>query len=194
MRLNKNTKLSELMYGHGDKFIATLPGKFQPEKFPNAPAIQFCELECGCWIVADGNNRVGMILKKNPEATLADVPDGLISIENFGEWDEELMEWWNPCPKSFKVALIKNVKRDARNALIAKNIVHGMIEKVAKGKFFAISHTLGVSKAIAATGRTADETRRRLEEKIKTALNRKQVTLDLKAMNQLEDHICTRNV
>lgn len=192
MRLDKNTKLSDLMYGHGDQFICTLSGKFQPQKFPGSPAIQLCELKCGCWIIADGNNRVGLILKENPDATLADIPTNLVSIEKFGTWDEELMEWWNPEPKSFKLALNNKAKSGSKNNLKNKSVIHGMIEKEAKGKFFAISHTLGVGKAITATGRTADETKRRLEDKIKTALNRKQITLDLRAMNQLEDHVCNR--
>ena len=40
------------------------------------------------------------------------------------------------------------------------------------------------------TGWTSTEAKRRLEDKIKTALNRKQVMIDLRAMNQLEDRIC----
>jgi hypothetical protein len=51
-------------------------------------------LWCGCWIVADGNNRVGLILKKNPEATIAEIPERLLATVRFGEWDAEMMDWW----------------------------------------------------------------------------------------------------
>src|SRR5262249_25047179 len=74
MKPDKNMKLADLMYGHGSKFMCSLSGRFDPEKYPDAPPIQICEMKCGCWIVADGNNRVGLILKKNSKATIADRP------------------------------------------------------------------------------------------------------------------------
>jgi hypothetical protein len=49
-------------------------------------------MKCGCWIVADGNNRVGLILKKNPEATIAEIPERLLATARFGEWDAEMMD------------------------------------------------------------------------------------------------------
>jgi len=65
------------------------------KKYSDAPPIQICEMECGCWIVADGNNRVGPILKKNPEATIADIPEKTSrDPPDFGEWDAEMMDWW----------------------------------------------------------------------------------------------------
>ena len=75
MKPDKDMRLADLMYGHGDRFICHLSGRFDPEKYSDAPPIQICEMKCGCWVVADGNNRVGLILRKNPEATLADIPN-----------------------------------------------------------------------------------------------------------------------
>ena len=51
-------KLADLMYGHGSKFMCSLSGRFDPEKYSDAPPIQICEMKCGCWVVADGNNRI----------------------------------------------------------------------------------------------------------------------------------------
>ena len=93
MKLDKNMKLADLMYGHGSKFMCSLSGRFDPEKYPDAPPIQICEMKCGCWIVADGNNRVGLILKKNPEAAIADIPERLPATARFGQWDAEMMDW-----------------------------------------------------------------------------------------------------
>ena len=78
-------KLADLMYGHGSKFMCSLSGRFDPEKYPDAPPIQIYEMKCGCWIVADGNNRVGLLLKKNPEATIAEIPERLLATVRFGE-------------------------------------------------------------------------------------------------------------
>jgi hypothetical protein len=38
-------------------------------------------MSLGCWIVVDGNNRVGLILRKNPEATIADIPKSLLATD-----------------------------------------------------------------------------------------------------------------
>ena len=110
MKPDKDMKLADLMYGHGDRFICHLSGRFDPEKYSDAPPIQICEMKCGCWVVADGNNRVGLILRKNPEATLADIPNKLLSTAQFGEWDNEMMDWWNPCAKSFREVMTKRDK------------------------------------------------------------------------------------
>ena len=93
MKLDKNTKLGDLMYGHGDKFICCLAGSFAPDKYPNAPVIQIDQMKCGCWVVGDGNNRIGLILRANPEATIADIPKDLFVTSKIGEWDHEMMEW-----------------------------------------------------------------------------------------------------
>jgi hypothetical protein len=106
MKLDKDMKLADLMYGHGSKFICSLSGRFNPEKYPDASPIQICEMKCGCFIVADGNNRVGLILKKNPEATIAEIPERLLATARFGEWDAEMMDWWNPCAKSFREVVV----------------------------------------------------------------------------------------
>jgi len=91
MEPDKKMKLANLMYGHGGKFICHLSGRFDPQKYPDAPPIQICQMKCGCWIVGDGNNRVGLMLRKNPEAAIADIPRSLLAIALFGEWDSEMM-------------------------------------------------------------------------------------------------------
>ncbi len=116
MKPDKNMKLADLMYGHGSKFMCSLSGRFDPEKYSDAPPIQICEMKCGCWIVADGNNRVGLILKKNPEATIADIPERLLATARFGEWDAEMMDWWNPCAKSFGEVMGKRGKKAAEGS------------------------------------------------------------------------------
>ena len=80
-------------------------------------------MKCGCWVVGDGNNRIGLILRTNPEATIADIPKDILVISKFGEWYHEMMEWWNPCPKSFKEVMIKHPKEPSK----PKNAIHGMI-------------------------------------------------------------------
>jgi hypothetical protein len=80
-------------------------------------------MKCGCWVVADGNNRVGLILRKNPEATLADIPNRRLAIAQFGDWDNEMMDWWNPCAKSFRDVMRKRDKNISK----PKDQICGMI-------------------------------------------------------------------
>ena len=188
MKLDKNMKLAELMYGHGSKFICSLSGRFNPEKYPDAPPIQICEMKCGCWIVADGNNRVGLILKKNPEATIAEIPERLLATVRFGEWDAEMMDWWNPCAKSFREVMGKRGK----NVPASKDSIYGIIERDGEGKF--IASTYGMKKGVAAsvTARTPDEAKRLLEDKLKIMLENESVSVVLTAITPLEDHQCSQ--
>ena len=187
MKPDKNMKLADLMYGHGSKFMCSLSGRFDPEKYPDAPPIQICEMECGCWIVADGNNRVGLILKKNLEATIADIPERLLATARFGEFDDEMMDWWNPCAKSFREVMDK---RD-RKIPAPKNSIYGIIERDGEGTFIASTHGMKREVAPSATGRTPDEAKRLLEEQIKIILESESVSLILTAMTPLEDHQCS---
>jgi hypothetical protein len=184
---DEDMKLADLMYGHWGRFICHLSGRFDPEKYFHAPPIQICEMKCGCWIVADGNNRVGLILKKTPEATIADIPKSLLATARFGEWDSEMMDWWNPCPKSFRDVMRKRGK----NTPHAKKSIYGLIERYGEGKVFASTHSVKNRAAISATGRTAKEAKRRLEEKIKIMLKRESVTLVLTPITPLEAHRCS---
>ena len=187
MKLDKDMKLADLMYGHGSKFMCALSGRFNPERFPDAPPIQICEMKCGCWIVADGNNRVGLILKKNPEATIADIPESLLATARFGEWDTEMMDWWNPCAKSFREVMGKRGKKTPA----PKNSIHGIIERDGEGKFVASTHAMKKGVAPSATGSTPDEAKRLLEAKLKIMLEPESVSLVLTAMTPLEDHQCS---
>jgi hypothetical protein len=186
MKPDRNMKLADLMYGHGSEFMCSLSGRFNPEKYPDAPPIQICEMKCGCWIVADGNNRVGLILKKNPEATIADIPERLATAR-FGEWDTEMMDWWNPCAKSFREVMGKRGKK----APAPKNSIHGIIERDGEGKFIASTHAMTKGVAPSATGSTPDEAKRLLEAKLKIRLESESVSLVLTAMTPLEDHQCS---
>ena len=187
MKPDKDMKLADLMYGHEGRFICHLSGCFDPEKHFNAPPIQICEMKCGCWVVADGNNRVGLILRKNPEATLAHIPSKLLTTARFGEWDDETMDWWNPCAKSFRDVMRKCEKSIPKS----KDLIYGMIEKNGEGEFAACTHSVKNIDAIYATGRTAKEAAKRLEEKVKNILRRESVTIVLTPMITLENHQCS---
>jgi len=186
MKPDKNMKLADLMYGHGDKFMCLLSGQVNFDKYPDAPPIQICEMKCGCWIVVDGNNRIGLILKANPEASIADIPSSHLATFRLGKWDSEMMDWWNPCAKSFRNVMSK---RDGKTPK-PKNAIYGVIERHEKGKFFACTVSLKKEAALFATGRTANEAKRLLEEKLRIALKRASVALVLTPMNSLEDHQC----
>jgi hypothetical protein len=185
--MQPNMKLADLMYGHGSKFMCSLSGRFDPEKFPDAPPIQICEMKCGCWIVADGNNRVGLILKKNPEATIADIPERLLATARFGQWDAEMMDWWNPCAKSFREVMGKRGKKTPA----PKNCIYGIIERDGEGKFIASTHGMKKGVALSASGSTPDEAKRLLEAKLKIMLESESVSLVLTAVTPLEDHQCS---
>ena len=106
--------------------------------------------------MADGNNRVGLILKKNPEATIADIPERLLATARFDEWDAEMMDWWNPCARSFGEVMGKRGKK----ARAPKNSIYGIIEKDGEGKFVASTHALKKGVTASAIGHTADEAKR----------------------------------
>lgn len=92
-------KLLLLCYGHSGPLIRSLKGKFDPEKMDTA--IQLGELDCGCWVVLDGNNRISLILENDLTATLAVLPKDRLLFFRRGEWDREDLEWWNPHPQTF---------------------------------------------------------------------------------------------
>jgi hypothetical protein len=187
MKPAKDTKLADLMYGHGDRFICHLSGRFDPEKHSDAPPIQICEMKCECWVVADGNNRVGLILRKNLEATLADIPTKLLATAQFGEWDNEMMDWFNPCAKSFRDVMRK---RDTHIPK-PKDAIYGVIEKLGERNFFAGIHSVKNMPFISAKGRTTKEAERRLEQKVKKRLKRESVTIVLTPLTPLENHQCS---
>jgi hypothetical protein len=187
MKPDEDMKLAHLMYGHGDKFLCSLSGRFAPEKYPDASPIQICEMKCGCWIVADGNNRVGLILRKNPEATIADIPERLLRFARYGEWDHPTMDWWNPCAKSFREVMGKRGKKSPT----PEDCIYGFIERDEEGKFVASTHALKKEVVTSATGGTADEAKRLLEDKLKVILETASVSLVLTPIAPLENHLCS---
>jgi predicted RNase H-like HicB family nuclease len=97
-----------------------------------------------------------------------------------------MMDWWNPCAKSFREVMGKQGKR----AAAPKNSIYGIIERDGEGKFIASTHGM---KGIAslATGRTLDEAKRLLEDKLKIILETESVSLVLTPLTPLEDHQCS---
>ena len=93
------------MYGHPGRFIQSLKGPFDIQKMTEKQPIQIGQLTCGCWTVPDGNNRIGLILKKNIDSRLETIPECCISIYPKGEWDEDTFFWWNEYPKSFETIM-----------------------------------------------------------------------------------------
>lgn len=184
---NRSMKLAELMYGHEGRFMCSLSGRFDPDKYVNAPSIQICEMKCGCWIVADGNNRVGLILKKNLEATIADIPDSLIMIFAFGEWDSGLLEWSNPCPKSFREVM----RKQGRRVAAPKNSISSIIERDEEGNFLAYNFSVKKGQHISAIGGTIDEAKGLLEEKLKVELGSENISFVWHARGPLEDYRCS---
>lgn len=181
-------KLADLMYGHGEKFMCSLRGRYDPEHYPDAPHIQIGEMKCGCWIVVDGNNRVGLILKQTPEAVIADIPEKHLAIDSHGNWDDETMDWWNPCPESFRKVMNK---RGIKKIPEPKNAIYGVIEREDEEDFFAATLAVkdGTTPA-SARGCSAQEAKDRLESKIKQILKCDSVPLVLIPLNALEDHRC----
>jgi hypothetical protein len=96
-------RLSDLRCGHEGKYICSLKGRFDPQ-LADEP-IQLGELSCGCWIVLDGNNRIGLILKHNIEAKLGEFPKQIFTFLTNEEFDEGEIYYWSPYPKSFDYIL-----------------------------------------------------------------------------------------
>lgn len=92
-------RFSDLCYGHEGKYICSLKGRFDPQLV--SEPIQLGKLSCGCWIVLDGNNRIGLILKGNIDARIGDFPKYIFKFLENEEFDEEEIYYWVPYPKSF---------------------------------------------------------------------------------------------
>ncbi len=178
------------MYGHEGKFACHLSGRYNPDKYPKAPPIQICQMHCGCWIVADGNNRVGLILRKNPDATLADIPDHLIAISRYGEWDHETMDWINPSPRSFRDAM----KKQPSKRLADKDAVHGLIERSENGGFYACVIGTRNTPHVSAYGKSPSDAKILLEQKLATSLNRSNICVILTSLSPLFDHQCSSSI
>ncbi len=97
--LTDSFRFSDLCCGHEGKYICSLRGRFDSELV--SEPIQLGELSCGCWIVLDGNNRVGLILKGNIDARIGDFPKNIFKFIENEEFDEEEIYYWVPYPKSF---------------------------------------------------------------------------------------------
>lgn len=186
MKPNRMMRLADLMYGHDGKFICHLSGRFDPDKYPPSPPIQICEMRCGCWIVADGNNRVGLILRRHHDAIITDIPDRHIRYYRYGDWDNETMEWWNPCPKSFREVMtrIRRTKSDR------ERVVHGLVDRCDDGTFFASTMGIRSKQPMSTYGATSSEAKQALEQRIRSLPGLNSATLVLTPLTPLHDHIC----
>jgi hypothetical protein len=199
--LDQNTKIADLMYGHPGNFIQRLRGSFAPENNPSAPKIQICQLKCGCWIIADGNNRLGLLLKKNPNATISDLPSNLMSTYKYGDWDEDTMNWWNPASKSIEKAMTsyrEKRKKTNKNTEKGKKI-YGLIEKVDDNTFFALIINIAKGQSCSAKGNSITETKKKLKHNIRKNLRKmdiefdEPIQLELNEVN-IETHECSNKV
>ena len=186
MKPDKDMKLADLMYGHEGNFICHLSGRYSPDKYLPSPSIQICEMDCGCWVVADGNNRIGLILRKNPDATIGDIPDRLLTTSEYGEWDSETMGWWNPCPKAFREVMT----RKQRTRSDRECVVYGMVDRCDDGTFFASTMSIKSEQPISSYGTTLYEAEQALEQQIRSMPGLNRATLVLTPLTPLHDHIC----
>ncbi|MDP2602010.1 MAG: hypothetical protein Q8S00_05385 [Deltaproteobacteria bacterium] len=119
--LSDSFRLSNLCCGHEGKFICSLKGRFDPQ-LVNEP-IQLGQLSCRYWIVLDGNNRIGLILKHNIEAKIGDFPKNIFSFIMNEDFDEREIYFWNRYPKTFGyiLPLSKQLNIVIRNKKTFKN-------------------------------------------------------------------------
>ena len=131
-------KLADLCCGHEGKYICSLKKRFDPGLM-NEP-IQLLNLSCGCWVVLDGNNRIGLILKNNMNARIGDFPKNIFRFLTSEEFDEEEIFYWNPYPKQFSYVLplskelnvvIRNKKsfKNEKNYQKDVNRIQGLLTK-----------------------------------------------------------------
>ena len=83
-------------------------------------------------------------------------------------------------------AMAKGGEKD----LAPKNSIYGIIERDEEGKFIASTHGMKKGVAPSATGRTPDEAKRLLEDKLRIMLETESVSLVLTPLIPLEDHQC----
>src|SRR3990167_7669696 len=121
-------RLSNLCYGHEGKYICSLKGRFDPQ-LVNEP-IQLGQLSCGCWIVLDGNNRIGLILKHNIEAKIGEFPKNIFTFLKNEEFDEGEIYYWNPYPKTFGYILPLSKQLN----IVIKNKNHLKVKQITKMK------------------------------------------------------------
>ena len=189
MKLDKTSRLTDLMYGHGAQYIQSLRGPFAPEQHPSASPIQIGELECGCWVVADGNNRIGLILKRYPGATLADIPPSLLSIPDKGEWDEETMKWWTPEPMTFGQVMRPRERKTKPVLRKGQTVIYGSITREGNGRFTALVINGSGGQSLVVTAKTSADAARKLRVKVKNELG-SSVVLELKEMGCMTSHEC----
>ena len=164
-------RLADLLYGHPGQYLQRLGRVFDPALVGREP-ICLGELTCGCWIVLDGNNRTGLLLATNPNATLADYPAAALVVYPKGSWDPEMIEWWNPAPKTFaEVMCSKRITKRRRTERSDANLktFYGFIERTSDGDYYGV-----ITSLIRHGGRIAarSSTPTQLEGKLRTAVRR----------------------
>ncbi len=196
--LDQNTKIAHFMYGHPGNFVQRLRGSFAPESHSSAPKIQICQLKCGCWIIADGNSRLGLLLKENPSATISDLPPNIMSTYKYGDWDEDTMNWWNPAPKSIEKTMTLSINKRGKNTKKGK-IFYGIIEKIDGNTFFALIMNIAKGQSCSAEANSITETKKKLKRNIRKSLRKmdiefdEPIQLELNEVN-IETHECSNKV
>ena len=72
-----------------------------------------------------------------------------------------------------------------------RDAIYGVIERNEDGRFFVGTMSVKNVPFISATGRTAEEAERHLEQKLKNRLKRESVTVVLTPVTPLEKHQCS---
>ena len=127
-------------------------------------------------------------MRKNADATLADIPRDLLAIYRYGDWDDDTMHWWNPEPKAFGEVMMARKRKLKTLDAKGKNVIHGMIERVARNQFNAAALVAG--KPYVASASKGEEAKRFLETRIKRAGHKKSAALNLQPITPMESHRC----
>ena len=194
-RLSKTTRLADLLYGHPGRYIQRLRKPYDPSRAAESP-ICLGELNCGCWIVLDGNSRTGLLLSANPEATIKDYPAEALLLYRRGKWDTETMEWWNPAPRTFAELLASKQKRLTTRRGEEPRTFYGLIERLDDGSYYGVIYA--ADGTVAAKG----STRRQVEGRLRAMLHRRikasaqvaPTSISVKLVGENgPPHVCPRN-
>jgi len=164
-----NLRLADLLYGHPGEYVQQFGRKYDPS-LAAGESICLGELTCGCWIVLDGNSRTGLLLSASPNATIADYPEAVLLAYPKGSWDPEVIEWWNPAPKTFAEVMSSKryiQRRPAECRAAGMKTFYGLIERISAGDYYGV-----ITSAFMEGGPIAarSSSPARLEEKLREAI------------------------
>lgn len=184
-------KLADLLYGHSGRFMQCLGKRYDPA-LATEQVIWLGELDCGCWMVLDGNNRTGLLIKANPDATVADYPQSALLVSSKGTWDRELADWSNPCPKTFAEAIRPQTRTAGAKS---ERTYYGIVERTEPGHFHALITSDFRDRVIGAKADSPAKVETRLRSALARRLKKlgKATDFDIKLTGDTEpEHICRR--